>query len=1066
MNNKVKTRILFLFLVISAWSGVSASAQGRIGGTVTDAKGEPVVGAVVMLENNTSIASTTDFDGRYSLVIPASVRHPKLKASCIGYNEKSMDAEGKTKVDFVLEENAEELDEVVVVGYGSMRRSDLTGSVASVRIDEDEASRSTNIGQLLQGQASGVQVVNNGGAPDGGISILVRGASSFNGSSQPLYVVDGVIISGSSSSHKMLTVGTSSDSDDTVNGLMGLNPQDIASIEILKDASATAIYGSQGANGVVLITTKTANRERPVIRFNSGVDISQVSKKADILSFDEYSDYVYTKLQMGVAGARTAMEAMYEDADNRTGLKVYPMDWQDLAMRTAVSQRYFFSIAGKPKSTSYSYSLGYSDREGIIRTTSVKQYTMRLNLDRTVGKRFRFGTKTNLAYIDSDMTQATSGGSLVAATSLIRSILMFRPYSGYNLDEEFEDEEGNLQSSPLRWLDRRNFVNNRQEYRITPSLYAEYKIAPWLTFRSTLGGDYRNAEYQKFKSALINTSAEGTDAATGTFESLYWNMDNLLMFNKTIGAHNLSGTLGSSIDKRFSTEERVQGWGIDQYKAGVYAINAAPYTGLSYYENQSQRASFFIRAIYSFQDRYVLTATFREDGSSKFREGNKWAAFPSFAFAWRINQEPWFRIPAVSMAKLRFGWGRVGNQDIGTRLTLSNYGSSHIPTHDVGNPSESTVSLYPSNIANPDLKWETTEQLNAGLDLSLWKGRVALTVDAYRKMTYDLLQSKTIPSSTGFSSVYVNEGDIENKGLEFTLDLVPVKTSSLEWTLSGNISFNRSKIVKISDTADSKQIFVTPDHAEEVVYFYGSSLGTSNYVSYPGNIFMEGYPMALFYGWKVKGIVREGQAGTPLAEGSDERQPGYIDYYDLNGNGYIDDEDRTIIGDPNPDFIYGFRTTVTWKSLSLSAGFNGSYGNDIINMNKAVETYTAATSTNVLRDAFYKAWTPERQETDYPALGSITTADSKKVSSWYIEDGSYLRLANLSLSWNAPVKKNARVLKGLALTASANNLHVWTRYSGWDPDVNSFGTNIRKLGCDSGSYPASRTFSFDVKFTF
>ena len=1065
MNNTI-TRIIFLFLIISAWSGVSAAAQGRIGGKVLDAKGEPVVGAVVMLENNTSVAATTDFDGRYSMTIPSSARHPKLKASCIGYVEQTLDAEGKTEVNFVLEENAEELDEVVVVGYGSMRRSDLTGSVASVRIDEGEASRSTNIGQLLQGQASGVQVVNDGGAPDGGVSILVRGASSFNGSSQPLYVVDGIIFNGASSSHRMLTVGTSGDSDDTVNGLMGLNPQDIASIEILKDASATAIYGSEGANGVVLITTKTANRERPVIRFNSGVDVSQISKRADILSFDEYSDYIYTKVQMEVPGGRSILEAMYEDPVNRTGLKVYPVDWQDYALRTAVSQRYYLSIAGKPKSTSYSYSLGYSDREGIIRTTSVKQYTMRLNLDRTVGKRFRFGTKTNLAYIDSDMTQATSGGSLISSTSLIRSIMMFPPYSSYNLEEEFEDEEGNLQSSPLRWLDRRDFVDTRQEYRITPNLYAEYKIAPWLTFRSMVGGDYRNAEYQKFKSSLINTTSEGSNAATGTFESLYWNIDNLLMFDKKLGAHNLSGTLGSTVNKKLSIDERVQGWGIDQYKAGVNSINSAPYTGLSYYENQSQLASFFIRAIYSYRDRYVLTATFREDGSSKFREGNKWAAFPSFAFAWRLNQEPWFKIPAVSMAKLRLGWGRVGNQNIGSRLTLSNYGSSHIPTHDVGNSAESTIVLYPSNIANPDLKWETTEQLNAGLDLSLWKGRVALTVDAYRKMTYDLLQSKAIPYSTGFTSVYVNEGDIENKGLELTLDLVPVKTHSWEWTLNGNISFNRSKIVKISDTADSKQVFITPDHAEEVVYFYGSSLGSSNYVTYPGNIFMEGYPMALFYGWKVKGIVREGQVGTPLAEGGEERQPGYIDYYDLNGNGYIDDEDRTIIGNPNPDFIYGFQTALTWKRLTLSAGFNGSFGNDIINMNKAVETYTATAGSNVLRDAFHKAWTPENQDTDYPAVGSISTTDSRKVSTWYVEDGSYLRLANLSLSWRAPIRRDARVLKGLTLSASANNLHVWTRYSGWDPDVNSFGTNIRKLGCDSGSYPANRTFSFDVKFTF
>ena len=1063
--NKILTT-LFL-LALSAWGGANVYAQTPVSGTVKSAKGEPVVGAVVLLEGSTSVAGTTDLDGRYSLTIPAGVREPVLKASCIGYVEASQPQAGRTVVDFVLEEDAEELDEVVVVGYGYMRKSDLTGSVSSVRIDDNEASRSTSLSQLLQGHAAGVQVLSNSGAPDGGISIRIRGLSSFNGSSEPLYVVDGVIVNGSSSSETLLTQGMDNQgSDDSVNGLLGINPQDIASIEILKDASATAIYGSHGANGVVLITTKGANKERPTIRFNSGVDLSVVSKDTGMLSFDEYSDYIYDKFLLGVSTAATMLNQMYEDPSSRTGLKVYPVDWQKVALRKAVSQRYFLSISGRPKDLSYSFSLGYSDKEGIIKTTGVEQYTMRLNLDKKVGKRLSFGTKTNLSYVNSNLTQSTGGGRMTAATSLTRSLKSFRPFSNINYMEDYEDEQGNLQSSPLRWVDPNHFVNSRQEYRIIPNLYADVKIAPWLTFRSTIGGDYRNSELQKFKSARINTSAEGSNAASGTYEYFYWNWDNMLMFNKKIKGHSISGTLGSTLNKRFSSTQNIQGWNIDQYMSGMASINSAPNTSQTYTESQSQTESFFVRGIYSYKDRYVLTATYRVDGSSRFRGANRWASFPSFAFAWRINQEPWFDIPAVSMAKLRLGWGRVGNQNIGNMLTMSNFSNTTIPTHDPGNEAEATVVLYPNNLANPALKWETTEQLNAGLDLNLWKGRFSLSADVYRKLTYDLLQQKIIPSSSGFSNIYVNEGDIENRGLEISMDLVPVRTPDFEWTVNGNISFNRNKIIKISETADTKSVFITPDQARKVVYFYGNSLGSSNFLTYPGNIFMEGYPMGLFYGWQVKGIVQEGENGAPLTNGAEARKPGFISYADLNGNGYIDVEDRTILGNPNPDFIFGFGTTLNYKGLSLSVNFNGSYGNDIINMDAASETDTYSSNRNVYRDAYYKAWTPEHPDTTYPGLGCMSSDDTKMVSSWYIEDGSYLRLANVSLGYDLPIKKTSKFFKGVGFSASASNLHVWTRYSGWDPDVNSFGSDIRRMGCDSGAYPNARTFSFDVRFTF
>ena len=302
--------------------------------------------------------------------------------------------------------------------------------------------------------------------------------------------------------------------------------------------------------------------------------------------------------------------------------------------------------------------------------------------------------------------------------------------------------------------------------------------------------------------------------------------------------------------------------------------------------------------------------------------------------------------------------------------------------------------------------------------------------------------------------------------MEFTIDATPVKTRDFEWALDGNLSFNRNKIVQISKDADKKPIYVTPDKTEDVVYFLGSSLGTSNHLTCVGNIFMEGYPMGLFYGWQLKGVTGVGEVGTPVSEGADPRGEGYFDYADLNGNGYIDDEDRTIIGDPNPDFTYGFGTSFSYKNISLNANFVGSFGNDIINMNRAMGTNTALTNNNVFRVAYEKAWTPDNPDTTYPAIGHISTAaDTKKLTRFYIEDGSYLRLASVSLSYNLPLK-NGKILKNITFAGTVNNLWVWTKYSGWDPDVNSFGSNIKKMGCDSGSYPSNRAYSFDVKFTF
>lgn len=1061
---KLKSNILHIIAALALFcsAALSASAQTSIRGTVKDSEGEPVIGAVVMLEGNSTIACVTDVKGEWSLTLPSGVKSPVLAVSCLGYLEQNVEAGKASVINIVLEEDNEQLEDAVVVGYGSMRRSDLTGSVASVKIEESTASRLSSIDQMLQGHAAGVDVVSNNAGPDAGVSVRVRGMSSFHGSNEPLYVVDGVILNSPSQSESILTVGTDNEgTDEQVNGLLGISPQDIESMEILKDASATAIYGALGANGVILITTKTANSEKPSVTFSSGVDVSTRYKKMDILSFDEYVDYLYAQKQAGIS-VEGYLRDIYEDPEQRTGLKVTPMDWQDYSFRTAVSQRYHLSISGRPKSLSYAFSLGYNDKQGIVKTTGLKTLTTRMNIEKQVTRNFRIGTKTSLSYINSQ--QGQSSGKATAATSLIRSILSFRPYLTGVLDEDQEEDDLDLKSGPNRWLT--DFVNDRKEVRLTPSFYAQVKFLDGFTFKSTIGGDWRSSNYTKFKSSRINSTSQGSAGALAGIKYINWNWDNVLQYQKKLKGHNISAMLGTSANSSQSVKETVQGWNIVQYQGLASSIPTAPNSSSTYLETKATTLSFFTRGVYNYKDRYVLTATWRLDGSSKFQGRNKWSSFPSLAFAWRLNEEPWFFSPYISQAKLRLGWGMVGNQAVTSYQTLSNYTNSTYADHSPGNGSGYSVGIIPINIANPDLKWETTRQTNIGVDYAMFKGRAALTLDAYDKTTFDLLQQKQIATSSGFSAMWVNEGTVRNRGVELTLDLTPVVTRNFEWQLSGNISVNRSRIMAISETASKGSIYMDRDTAEDVVYFYGSSVGSSNYANSPALIFMVGHEMGLFYGYRTDGLVQEGESGPPLIDGGAPAEPGHLKFVDTNGNGYIDPDDRMVIGNPNPKFTYGFSTRFSYRRLTLSASFNGRAGGDIINVNRMRETDTWQKNHNVTRKAFYDAWSPENPGAKYWSVGGISSTETRFVKDIDIEDGSYLRLSNLSLTYDLPFKKDSKVLKGLSIGASAQNLWFWTRYSGWDPDVNSYGSDVMRMGADSGSYPSARTYSFDLKFTF
>lgn len=1048
--------------IILSLAALSAFAQTTITvtGNIKDQNGDPLIGAAIMVDGSTD-GALSDIDGNYTITFKTKKpAEAKLVFSCISYKTVTEEVGGRGVINVTLVDDLEQLDEVVVVGYGSMKKSDLTGAVTSVAIDEMNAAQSGSLDQLLQGRAAGVQVVSSSAAPDAATSITIRGASSFNSNSQPLYVVDGVILNTSTEA----TVGSHGGSDNGIdtdtNGLMGINPQDIASLEILKDASATAIYGSEGANGVILITTKSASQEKPMINFTAGISISNIYKKFDLLDVEGFKYYLEQKGVSKTSSYYNVFTNGIESGD------YVAEDWQDYTTRTAITQRYYFTISGRPHKTNYLFSMGYHGNSGIVKGTGYQNPTLRLNLDRSIGK-FSFGAKTSLSFLHSEMTQGV--GSTISqnpASSLITSMLRSRPVRklvGYD-EEGTEIMEGDAPTAgPDRWLS--DYRSYRAEFRVTPSIYAEYKILPWLSIKSTFGMDYRTNEQSKFKSRRINMQATGSNGAVTHIDRMNWNWDNLIMVNKWFKKQHLTATLGQSASYRSTKIQTVEGTNVKQWRAMVNSLNSASSNFFVYSENYSQLLSFFARVMYGYNERYILTATYRIDGSSKFAPGHKWAQFPSFAFAWRIDNEPWFRKCAVSSAKVRLGWGMVGNQGIPSYQTMNRYNTATTATHD--NDSHQLITLYSLNLPNKNLKWETTMQYNGGIDIGFFKGRLTLSADGYYKLTKDLLQTKIVAGSMGVNNPYVNMGSISNAGFELTVAGVPIARKDIEWKIGGNFTLNRNKIVSIDPSGAARGTMCLnrgDKNTYEVDYFTGYNLSGDGICKDYINIFIAGKPMCLFYAMPTDGLVQEGQTGVPFEDGK-ERGPGSINFLDTNQDGKISAADRVIVGDPNPDFIYGFNTSFRYKTFTLTADFTGSFGNDVYNQQAAILGDMSNNFYNVLRACVYDTWSPERPDAKYPAIDKVTTGDANWCTDRYVEDGSYLRLSNLSLSYYYQFKNKNSVLRRITVGVSGKNLFCASKYSGYDPDVNSYGT-VLKYGVDNGSYPAARTYMMDLKLTF
>ena len=1033
------------------------SQTKTISGIVNDENNIPLVGVNITVQNS-NIGALTDFDGNYSISIPSD--KPKvLIFSYLGYSTQEIDVSSSDNVSIMMLPDLEQLEEVVVIGYGSVLKKDLTGSISSVKVEEEVATQSNSIDQLLQGRAAGVQVVQNSATPGAGISVKIRGTNSLRGNNEPLYVVDGVIIS--SAGEDVLPTGVGNSGQESQNGLNGINPRDIESIQVLKDASATAIYGSRGANGVVVITTKKGKSGKVNIEAFSNTSVRVISKTYDVLDPYGFAAYVnevnanngiipkYIIDDYAIYGVETSTGEV-------SGVPARSYNWQDEIYSSGISRKVGGSVSGGTDNGNYYISAGFDDQAGVVPTSSFKSGDLRINFNQDLNDNLILEARMS-GYISS--TNFAESGDLIGGSnqSFIKNLISFRPI----ITEEFEDFGEDLDlSNPYSWIN--DFEDISKESRYIGNIGLTYKLpVQGLRYQVKIGGNIRTKERRRFfgTTTWLGNNANGALQITGLNNSSF-QVNNFLRFNRTLNRkHRINSVLGVTYDVRKVSNNiyAVEDFVTTQFTTQNPAFGQVVTRPLTFIKGDQQIFSLLGRFNYTYDNKYILTATFRRDGVSKFAQNNRYGFFPSFAFAWNVHSSKDLKL--FDELKLRAGWGQIGNHGIGSYGTLSNYGVS---PNLYGNADGGTnVPIALQNIANPDLTWETTEQLNFGADFTTTNGKINGTIDLYEKRTKDLLQNVNIPTSSGFSNILVNQGEISNKGLEISIDTELVSNDDFNLTFGGNIGFNKTKITNLA--AQPLDEFYIDGIAEERRFYFGSQVTRGNIFRYPANVFVEGEETSLFYGLVTDGIYQSGDV-LPDIFGT-AAVPGDVKIVDQNGDGIIDLNDRTFIGNPNPDFIYGFNFNINYKRFNASILFNGVFGNDIANGNLLqLENAEGLTFLNISPDAYYNAWRPDAQTNTYPRIG-YTTNGQPAMTDRIIEDGSYLRLSNLTVSYDFDVNNNDSI-SNLKLFIAGQNLLTWTDYSGYDPEISSFLYNGLINGVDWNGRANARTFILGLNVGF
>lgn len=1044
-NHYLRPIGLFLFLcLIPIWAFAQTIS---IKGVVNDASGEPIIGASVQ-EVGTSIGTITDLDGNFTISVSSK---GKLKISFIGYKTQEIAVDGKRQFNIVMKEDTEMLDEVVVVGYGQMKRSDLTGSVVSVSNDAIMKSVPTSIDQVLQGRAAGVQIQANTGMPGGSTSIRIRGINSLNASSQPIFVIDGVVID-------------SATDDETSNPLSSINPSDIVSMDVLKDASATAIYGSRASNGVIIITTKRGETGAATVTYDGYVGWQAMPKHLDVMNLREYAEHHNNRADKGILNN--------SDYFINPELLGEGTDWQKELFQTALMTSHNLSITGGNEKTTYAIGAGYMNQDGIAIGSGFKRLTLRGNLDTQVNKWLKAGINFSLS--DSKQQVGTDNDLIMTALKQTPNVAV------RNADGSFDgpDTDQYVQTNPVGMASLRQNYNKKYNFRF--NTYLEATLLPGLTFKTELSADYNWANHYYFEpsyqfGSLINETRTGRRTKN---DSKYWSWRNIATYNKVFNdVHNLNAMVGQEMSE--VQWENLRGTTTGYLSNSNTDIDAGDSvtSGSTGSTGANSLFSFFGRAFYSYDDRYLATFTLRRDGSSKFAENNRWGWFPSAALAWKVSNESFLKDhEVINGLKLRLGWGATGNQNVAdwAYMAVLNSWATNWGT-----------GMLNGNTPNPDLKWETTYSTNLGLDISLFKNRIELIADVYLKRTKDLLLQIPLPAylgSSGYGSAsnpWANIGELENKGIELTLNTVNIDTGKFSWRSNLIFSLNRNKVVSM-DTESSvinKNLQIGSDDKVVTRTAVGRSIGQ-------------------FYGYKVIGRFEKAtdfyykdnegnvkQVAIPKGSSIAESGTWIGDYIfeDRNGDGVITDDDCTYIGNPNPKFTFGIGNTFSWKGFDLTVFLSGSYGNDVLNYARRW-LENPRENTNLLRSALNYA-VVEKIDPNGPddfrnlhvtggdskmhRLSASSTNENNRLSDRYIEDGSYLRIQNISLGYTFPKRWIQKLsLQNVKVYANLQNVYTWTKYNGYDPEVGSMYGDALMNGLDYGRYPSPRIYTFGLNVSF
>lgn len=1013
--------------------------QSKLDGTVVNKiTNLPVAGATVTIKGTTH-AVLTDSEGKFYFQTGQKFPYT-LVVTYIGYKKTEYIADG-SPVTINLEEDVQELSGLVVVGYGTQKRKDITGAIASVpKANLNQVTSSAD--NLLRGAVPGVVVTQSSGRPGATSSVRIRGGNSITAGNEPLYVVDGVLIYNDNNNG---TAGVSN-AGAGVNVLSTINPADIESIEVLKDASATAIYGSRGANGVVLITTKKGTKGLDTISYQGYFGVQSVSKKLDLLNASEWAS-LRNDVQASIGQAPSFSQAQIEALKTSGGY-----DWQSAAFRTAPIQSHQLTFSGGDDRSRYAVSAGYFDQDGVVIGTDFKRISLRANYERNYSQKFKFGVNVNYSNSISNGI-GTNGGSAAGRQPNPLVVALYTPPvvpiknadGSYNLtDNPYSTAVNGIIGNPINDLE--NTVNETIINRTLASLFGEYKVNKEITAKVAVSGDVINTK-QNYYAPSTTTTGAGTKGLASVGDRLVSSVlnENTLNYNTHFGEKNkFSALAGYTLQY---TQGEVVNAGANKFVNDANTYNALqdgvavkPYSEAF----ESVLKSWLARVNYSYDGRYNLTVSARADGSSRFGSESLWGYFPSAGFSWNITEEDFAKdLKVINDAKLRFSVGTTGNQEIGNYLSLAQIGSVN---YAFGGTIQ--TGLAPTRLANPDLRWEKTSQYNVGLDLSLLDRKINFVFDAYYKKTNDLLINVPVPLTSGYSTVLQNIGGVENKGIEIGLITENIKTENFSWNSNFVFSANRNEVVEIGNGVD--QFFpVVPN---------GSLLQQQ-----PVTVKV-GLPLGTFWGYKTNGIfqTQEEINTQPKINSLANTKVGDRKYVDTNGDGVITALDKGDLGSSQPKFVGSFSNTVAYKNFDLQFSFQGAYGGKVFNaLNQQLEISTLGTNAAA---TLLDRWTPTNPSNEIPRASSSPLGI---VSERYVEDASFLRLKLITLGFTFPKSVSSKLgTQSIKFYLSAENLVTWTKYTGYDPEVSSYEQNNLYPGIDFGAYPNSRTFISGVNVTF